>query len=233
MTNKTYGLLCPISRACEILEPRWTIQILTELWSGSTRFNDIHRGVGNISRGLLSKRLKELEKLGLIERVEDKAANTVDYIRTKKGIELEPALNALAVWSQRNIDAELAVCDSNLSPLMWKMRRSFVVAEMPRKRVVIRFHFSDEDTEYDTYWAVIERGKEVEMCIYDPGLDVDLYIQTTVASFGGVIMGRTSLAREIDRGAIFLSGDARLVRTMDRWLRLSEYASVEGIAVLQ
>lgn len=61
MPNKSYGLLCPISRACEILEPRWTIQILTELWAGSTRFNDIHRGVGHISRGLLSKRLKELE----------------------------------------------------------------------------------------------------------------------------------------------------------------------------
>ena len=75
MANNSYGLLCPISRACEILQPRWTIQILTELWSGSTRFNDIHRGVGRISRGLLSKRLKELEGLGLIERVEDKAAN--------------------------------------------------------------------------------------------------------------------------------------------------------------
>jgi len=233
MTNKTYGLLCPISRACQILEPRWTIQVLTELWSGSTRFNDIHRGVGNISRGLLSKRLKELEKLDLIERIEDKAANTVDYIRTKKGIELEPALNALAAWAQRNINAELALCDSHLSTLMWGVRRNFVISELPKKRTVMRFHFSDENTEYDTYWAVIEPGKEVEMCVYDPGFDVDLYIQATVASFGGVIMGRTNIAREVDRGSLFLSGDARLVRTMDRWLRLSVYASVEGVAVLQ
>jgi len=232
MANKTYGLLCPISRACEILEPRWTIQILTELWSGSSRFNDIHRGVGNISRGLLSKRLKELELLGLIERVEDRAANTVDYVRTRKGTELEPALNALATWAQRNIDAELALCDSNLSSLMWKMRHSFVTAELPKKRVVIRFHFSDANTGFDTHWAVIEPGKEVDMCAYDPGLDVDLYVETTVVSLGGVVMGRTSLTREIECGALFLSGDARLVKTMGRWLRLSVYASVEGIALL-
>ncbi|MEI8715479.1 winged helix-turn-helix transcriptional regulator [Mesorhizobium sp. ISC11] len=79
LTRRPYGLVCPISRACEFLEPRWTIQILTELWNGSTRFNDIRKGVGNISSALLSRRLKEMEALGLVERVEDEAARTVAY----------------------------------------------------------------------------------------------------------------------------------------------------------
>ena len=109
MSKKPYGLLCPISRACELLEPRWTIPILTELWNGSSKFNEIKRGVGNISPGLLSKRLRELEAAGLVDRVEDKATGTVDYIRTHKAVELEPALNALAVWAQRNIEAEVAL----------------------------------------------------------------------------------------------------------------------------
>ncbi|NHX27970.1 helix-turn-helix transcriptional regulator, partial [Escherichia coli] len=60
MSIKPSGLICPITKACEVLEPRWTIPILAELWAGSSRFNDIRRGVGNISPGLLSKRLKEL-----------------------------------------------------------------------------------------------------------------------------------------------------------------------------
>jgi len=55
MAQRPYGLLCPISRASELLEPRWTIQIITELWNGSTRFNDIRKAVGNISSALLSK----------------------------------------------------------------------------------------------------------------------------------------------------------------------------------
>jgi DNA-binding HxlR family transcriptional regulator len=51
MPNRPYGLICPISHACEILEPRWTIPILTELWGGATRFNDIRRGVGTLTTG--------------------------------------------------------------------------------------------------------------------------------------------------------------------------------------
>src|SRR5262245_30384188 len=123
MRQRPYGVLCPISHACEILGPRWTIQILTELWNGSTRFNDIRRNVGNISSGLLSRRLKELEVAGLIERVEDKAAGTVDYLRTDKAIKLEPALIALAEWAQRNIEANLVLRDTDVSALMWNLRR--------------------------------------------------------------------------------------------------------------
>lgn len=107
-----YGLLCPISRASELLQPRWTIQIITELWNGSTRFNDIRKAVGNISSALLSKRLKELEALGLIESVVDSAAGSVDYIRTERAIKLEPALHAVAEWAQCNIEAEVFLSDA-------------------------------------------------------------------------------------------------------------------------
>ena len=70
MSTKPYGLICPITRACDLLEPRWSIPILSELWAGSTKFNELRRGVGSISPALLSRRLKELEQHGLIERIE-------------------------------------------------------------------------------------------------------------------------------------------------------------------
>jgi DNA-binding HxlR family transcriptional regulator len=231
MPENPYGRLCPITHACEILGPRWTIQVLCELWAGSTRFNDIRRGVGGISPGLLSKRLKELEAAGLIERIEDRATGAVDYIRTRKAVELEPALNALAVWAQRNIDAEIALCNTDLSTLMWSMRRWIDVKELPRRRVVIRFHLNDRDLAYDTYWMVVEPGVQPELCTSIPGLDVDLFIETDVTSLAGILTGRTSVAREIELGALFLSGDAGLTRTLDRWLPAG-YADVEGIATL-
>lgn len=232
MPQKLYGRLCPITHACEILGPRWTILVLCELWAGSTRFNDIRRGVGTISPGLLSKRLKELETVGLVERIEDRATGTVDYIRTRKAIELEPALDALAAWAQRNIDAEIALCGTNLSNLMWKMRQWIDVNELPRRRVVVRFHFDDSDLAYDTYWLVVDPGAPPELCTSVPGLDVDLFIETTVSSLAGILIGRTSLAREIELGSLFVSGDASLTRTMNRWLPTCGYAEVEGIAML-
>ena len=67
MSKKPYGLFCPTSKASEVLEPRWTIQILGELWEGATRFNEIRRGIPNISPSLLSKRLKEMQENGLID----------------------------------------------------------------------------------------------------------------------------------------------------------------------
>ena len=231
MNTKPYGMICPITKACEMLEPRWTIPILTELWSGSTRFNDLRRGIGNISPTLLSRRLKELEAFGLVERIEDPAAGTVDYIRTQKAIELEPALNALSIWAQRHIEAESALCDVNLSALMWKMRRYILTDELPKRRLVIRFHFSD-DAEYDTYWALIQPGVETEICTAIPGYDIDLYVETTVRSLSAILLARSTVAREIEAGRLFLSGDALLARTMQRWISTTDSIPDEGAAAL-
>jgi DNA-binding HxlR family transcriptional regulator len=233
MTRLPYGLLCPISRACEILEPRWTIQILTELWSGSTRFNDIRKGLGNISSALLSRRLKEMEALGLVERVEDKAAGTVNYFRTEKSIKLEPAMNALAEWAQRNIEAEIALSGADVSTIMWGVRRMIDLTELPRRRAVIRFHFRDDPPpKYPHYWLVVEPGADLpELCSIDPGRDVDLYVETGVVPLGAILEGRSNIEREKESGGLFLSGDLVLARSMNRWLRTSVWA-VEGTVPL-
>ena len=154
MSTKPYGMICPITLACDQLEPRWTIPILTEMWSGSSRFSDIRRGVGNISSALLSKRLSEMQEKGLIERVEDPATGHINYLRTDVAIALEPALNALAEWAQKYVDAEQAVSDTNLPALMFKLRRGIVKSALPSRRVVIRFHFNDADCHYDKYWLL-------------------------------------------------------------------------------
>jgi len=233
MTRKPYGRLCPISRSCEILQPRWTIQVLTELWNGSSKFNDIKRGVGNISPSLLSKRLAELEAAGLVERIEDKANGTVDYIRTPMAIELEPALHALAKWAQRNIQAESALCDPDVSTMMWNVRRFTNREELPQRRVVVRFHFEDAELKKNTYWMVCQPQALPEMCTYEPPFEVDLFVETNITSFAAIIYARSTVAREIDEGALFLAGDQLLARTMDRWMPRTYYADVEGVPQLR
>ena len=217
MSAKPYGLICPITHACEVLEPRWTIPILTEMWGGASRFNDIRRGVGNISPALLSKRLKELESLGLIERIEDPGSGQIDYIRTGRAIELEPILNALGNWAQRNIAAQSVLEDLTISNLMWNMRNYIFPDQLPDRQIVIQFHFSDHNVEYDTYWALVRPGSPVEICVAIPGFEVDLFVETSSVSLSAIILSRSTITREIDRGRLFLSGDMHLARTMDRW----------------
>lgn len=232
MTSKPYGIICPLSKACEYLEPRWTIQILGELWAGSTRFNDLRRGLGNISPTLLSRRLKELEALGLVERVEDRASGAVDYFRTAKALALEPALEALADWAQQNIEAELAVGDPDLGALMWSARRKLRLGELPPRRAVMRFHFDEVASGFDRYWLVTQPGAAAEICTTDPGTDIDLYIETTPRSMAAIMLGRATIAREVEDGRMFLSGDARLIRTIDRWFPREDGWDLAGVLPL-
>lgn len=230
MARKGYGIYCPTSKACEVLEPRWTIQILCELWDGNTRFNEIRRALPGLSPPLLSKRLKELEAEGLVERVENKAQGTVDYFRTEKAIELEPIFDGMAKWAQRHVDAEIALGDRDAGMLMWKLRRRITPEKMLEGRNVVRFHFPDARGKHDTYWIVAERGAGVDLCIHDPKHDPDLFVECGVGVLTGIYMGRRSLSRDIETGDFFMSGDTRLMRNFSKWLPHSVYADVDGIA---
>jgi len=232
MPSKPYGMLCALSKACEIIEPRWTLLILNEIWSGYTRFNDIRRAVGNISPGVLSKRLADLEKAGLIERVEDRAKGTVDYVRTPAGAALEPAMDALAIWAQRHIDAEVALSDGDVASMMEHFGRTVRAAQLPTRRVVIRMNFTDETGPYPTWWLVAQPGATPEVCVEIPAVDVDLYIETTKFSWNAIFYGRSTVERETEAGRLFLSGDALLIRTIRRWLPRSSYADVDGIRMV-
>ena len=201
MSEKPYGLFCPIAKACEILERRWTMPILAEMSCGTTRFNDLRRGMPRISPALLSKRLKEMEKQGLIERIADKGSGTVDYMRTPRAVELHPILVALGHWAQRNVDAETALCDRHAPTLMWLVRRKINADELPPKRIVMRFQFTDAPETERSYWIVIKPGMAVDLCLADPGFDVDLYVDTQIPVLTGILFGRAPFSRNRARAA--------------------------------
>ena len=232
MPSKPYGSICALSKACDALEPRWTLLILNQMWAGYSRFSDLRRAVGNISPGVLSKRLSEMERLGLIERIEDRAKGTVDYVRTQMALDLEPAMDALSIWAQRNIEADVALADSNLPQLMGYLGKNLVTGALPQRRVVIRFNFSDEPGPYKTWFFLVEPGAPCDVCVSMPDLDIDLYLETTKVSLNAACSGRSTVPREIEAGRMYVSGDALLQRTIQQWLPRSYYATVEGIRML-
>jgi DNA-binding HxlR family transcriptional regulator len=219
-----FALFCPVMKACEILEPRWTLLILTEMWWGSTRFNDIRRGVPGISPTLLSKRLKELEACGLIERVEDKSTGAIDYLRTEMAIDLEPIIQALGNWAYKHTTSEDALCRIDASCLMWNLRRCILPQELPARRIVMQFTYREPGQTPEHFWTISKPGTLVDVCFLDPGFDVDLFVVSDLKSMVSAYMGHTSLRSEIESGRIQLIGNPLLERTVGRWFILSSYA---------
>ena len=86
----SYGQFCPVAMAAEIICSRWTALIVRELLCGSTRFNDLRRGVPLMSPTLLSKRLKELEEAGVIVAVPTGQPGVFEYKLTEAGQDLRP-----------------------------------------------------------------------------------------------------------------------------------------------
>lgn len=217
-----YGQFCPVAKASEILATRWTPLILRELISGSSGFNEIHRGVPLMSRPLLSQRLRELAAAGVIKRDE---AGT--YHLTEAGQALGPVIVAMGVWGQRWVESAADSPDWDAGVLMWDMRRRIDTTALPAGRTVLQFDYADAPIEMRRWWLLIQ-DHDVDLCVSDPGFEVDLFITTTVGVMGRVWIGQRPLARAIERDAIRLHGRTDLARSISRWLMLSVIAEQAG-----
>ncbi len=113
------------------------------------------------------------------------------------------------------------------------MRNYIDPDELPKRQVVIRFRFSDPGLEYDTYWALVRPGVPIEICSSIPGFDVDLYVETDRFSISSILLGRTTIAREIEESRLFMSGDALLARTMKRWFYRREKDDPSDVLMLE
>lgn len=219
MTKSTgYGQFCPVAKASEILTRRWTPLILRELISGSTRFNEIHRGVPLMSRPLLAQRLRELLEWGVVVRNADNS-----YQLTESGAELEQVIIAMGMWGQRWVESNSDGPDWDAGVLMWDMRRRINTDVLPKGRCVLQFEYRDAPQEMRLWWLLIEDGA-IDLCTSDPGFEVDLYITSEVRVMGPVWIGQRSLESAIESEEIVLHGQPDLSRSIGDWLLLSVMA---------
>ncbi len=222
-TSSTYGQFCPVAMASEILCTRWTPLILREFLAGSARFNELRRGVPAMSPALLSKRLRELEAAGIIRRESSDGGGHV-YCLTEAGEDLGPLIMQIGQWGQRWVDAEVSLKNLDPSLLMWDMRRNLNVSPLPQGRQVIQFVYPEVVLAKRDWWLVIEDGT-VDLCQFDPGFPVDLYVESSLKVMTAIWMGLTSVAAERDAGRLEIDGDGHLARSMQRWLGLSPFAA--------
>jgi DNA-binding HxlR family transcriptional regulator len=220
----SYGQFCPVAMAAEIVCSRWTALVLRELLSGTTRFNDLRRGVPLMSPTLLSKRLKELAEAGVIAMIPTGQRGVVEYKLTQAGEDLRGIVMSLGVWGQRWIESSLSLKNLDPSLLMWDMRRSLLLSSFPNRKCTVKFTYPELGTGRKSWWIVIDGGV-AELCSVDPGHEVDLYVRAVLRNMTAVWMGMSTLKAEIDAGNIVLTGDKVLARTMNTWLGLSSFAA--------
>lgn len=225
MSNGSYWQFCPIAMAAEVLCTRWTMVLLRELMAGSSRFNDLRRGVPRMSPALLSQRLKELEEAGVVVRRPVRGdPGVMEYRLTEAGEDLKPLVMGFGKWGQRWVSSEVSLQNLDVSLLMWDMRRNLDPGAMPRKRVVIHFRFPDQPAARRQYWLVVEPQYGVDLCSVDPGHDVDLYVVTDLRSMTAIWMGQDSIKQALASRRMTLTGDRKLAGEMQTWLGLSIFA---------
>lgn len=228
MSQASYKQFCPVAMAAEVLCTRWTMVLLREFIAGSTRFNDLRRGVPKMSPTLLSRRLKELEAAGVIEKRPASERGVAEYHLTAAGEDLRPVVIAMGAWGQKWVESQLSLKNLDPSLLMWDMRRNLDPSPLPRKRSVIQISYPELPTSKRDWWLMVEPDATVDLCWADPGFDVDLYITTDLRTMTAIWMGLTTVGKERDK--ISFDGDRDISGKMQSWLGLSPFAGMERIA---
>jgi DNA-binding HxlR family transcriptional regulator len=219
---RTYGQYCPIARGAEIFAERWTPLIVRNLHLGCGSFNQILEGAPGLSRTLLSQRLKQLERFGVVASAPKTDGRGRHYELTAAGRDLYKVCVSLGEWGA----AWLEIAPEHLDPFvaLWSMCNALRRDRLPNRRVVIRFDFTGRRPE--RFWLVIERG-EAEICKEYAGLDEDLYVTADAEAFVNWHAGRVSWTEAVRERRIELDGPSWLVRAFPTWNSRSAFAHVE------
>jgi DNA-binding HxlR family transcriptional regulator len=217
-----YGQYCPVAKAMEVLDERWTLLVVRELLAGSTRFNELRRGNPRMSPALLSKRLRTLERAGVVRRAD--AGGHAQYRLTAAGQELRPIVEAMGAWGARWVGG---LGEEDLDPhlLFWDMRRTVPVDAWPREPTVVAFRLDGVAPRVARWWIVVRDG-EADVCDYDPGLEPTVVVWTPLRTLTRVWRGDLAWPQVLRSGEVRLDGPAEARRRVPTWLGQSEFAKV-------
>lgn len=211
----TYRQYCPIARATEILAERWSLLIVRNLMFGATTFTSIAQGVPTMSRSMLTKRLRELERAGILASSPKANGQGSTYALTAAGADLAGVIGSLGAWAETWVEVLPEHTDPGFALWAWcqvQLRRD----ALPDERVVVAFDFPEERPGNRFFWLLIEHG-DAEVCITDPGGESMVHVVAESAAFVDWHRGVLPWSHAVRRGAIVVEGDRGLVRMFPRW----------------
>lgn len=220
---KGYKQYCPIARGAEIFAERWTPIIVRNLAVGCRTFTEIEKGAPGISRTLLAQRLRQLERVGVVERVAAKNGRGPRYVLTESGEELGDVCVTLGEWGARWLE----IAPEHLDPSMalWSWCQAYVNTKaLPEERIVVRFDFVQRPKR--TMWVLFE-NRSAEVCKKNPGFEEDLVVTAEPESFIKWHLGWVSWQQALREGTISVEGRRDLARALPTWNLRSRFQTVK------
>ncbi|MDL4770675.1 MULTISPECIES: winged helix-turn-helix transcriptional regulator [Thermomonosporaceae] len=215
MDQRSYAQYCATARTLDIVGERWTLLLVRELLTGPKRFGDLQRNLRGLGTGLLSARMKHLEREGLVERITlPPPARTPAYALTEAGAELGPAVLALARWGLRWAMDDPRE-DEAFHPgwAVLGLKAAFVPAAAAGLTAVYEFRTGDE-----TFHARVDDG-EIET-VYGPAQHPDVVITLSADAFRELASGHLRLGTALESGAATATGDRDALRRLGDLFRL-------------
>jgi DNA-binding HxlR family transcriptional regulator len=224
---RSYGQYCPIARASEILAERWTPIILRTLLLGCSTFTELAEGAPGLSPTLLTTRLRDLERAGVVRITPNTSGRGSLYRLSESGQDLWDVMIAMGTWGQRWL--ELAPDHVDPGVVLWSWCNWYLDHDrLPDRRAVVRFEFPDQPKATRRFWLVVD-GDQTEVCRTDPGFTEELIVTAESRALAEWHLGQLEWSEALRTGRIRVSGSHSLGRLLPTWNRLSRWAEVKPV----
>jgi DNA-binding HxlR family transcriptional regulator len=204
-----------------VLAERWTLQIIREMFLGSTKYSQFQKYMPNISPTLLKNRLRSLEDHGVIMRKKTATQGRYDYYLTPSGKALGPLLTEFGKWGMRFANSGMTEKENTVYGLMRDLSGALDTGELPDCDITVQFNFTD-NPESTKQFINIHSG-QVEVCSQNLGFEVDVYITTTLKDMTKIWYGELAMLKAIEDEKMAIVGNSQYIRNITRWLRISSF----------
>jgi DNA-binding HxlR family transcriptional regulator len=217
-TTRTYGDGCAIARALDVVGERWSLLVVRDLLLGPKRYTDLRKGLPNASPNVLSERLRELQRAGIIRRrtLPPPAGSRV-YELTDWGLELEDVVMSLGRWAARSPtppgDAPIASADS----IILALRARFEPEAASGLRATYGLRLGDDRFRIDV------NDDELEVARGDADR-ADAIIDTDPDTLAAVLWADRQLNDAQSSGAMTIDGDEAAAERFTRLFPMPEPA---------
>ena len=230
-----YGQFCPVAKTAEIFGDRWSPLIIRELYYGPRSFGDFLAAIPLISKTMLSQRLKELTTADVVHAEAKEKGRGYSYTLTAAGEAFQPMIEMMAEWGLKWGQGLIGPDDLDSKLLIGGIRQHIDREDIPEQEFVLRFDFRGipKGSRNPRHWWLLIRQDEIEVCLKDPGQNLDVTIEADLGAFTKVWTGYGRLGEAHARGLVTFRGTDSAIARMHRMLKLTDEIVVRNLGTLR